>query len=449
MAGASPDGAEEETARTEGVASREDSAAAAEDAVPGGDGAPASGPDEGAGVFCNECGWENPPGANFCSRCGHALQSLAGHSTAGDDASDTPPGTKPAAGPPAAGNATPAGNMPADSTPADEPAPGNDPASGRSMAQRVALVVTVAALVVGGLYGWSAWSSGGASSGGGDAGSTAAPASATAEGGSGAPPMMGGGGTSPGGGGGNAGGDATRSGEVPALIQDQQSGEFPAVIAARADSLRNIVETRGGRRKRLARRQLGSLFAKEGLTKRAAAQQWRLAQEAGDDLRAWEQAGALLYEWMLSLSRQEQAGERLKVARLVTDVYQRVLEREPENYDVRTHLAVAYTETNRPMRGISELKRVLNEAPDHAGARFNYGLMQMMVSRYATAIEQFERVREVAGADSEYYQRAGALIERINQETNGNPEDAPMPGQGDSGGGSAPGGPPSAGTTGS
>ncbi|PSR00361.1 MAG: hypothetical protein BRD48_01315 [Bacteroidetes bacterium QS_9_68_14] len=167
VAGASPAGAEDETAHaghTEGVASREeDSAAAAEDAVPGGGGAPASGPGEGAGVFCNECGWENPPGANFCSRCGHALQSLARSSTASDDTSDTPPGTKPAAGPPAAGapaagDATPAINAPADNTPANEPAPVSDPASGQGMARRVALVVAVATLVphlaYGGVLGW-------------------------------------------------------------------------------------------------------------------------------------------------------------------------------------------------------------------------------------------------------------------------------------------------------
>lgn len=100
---------------------------------------------------------------------------------------------------------------------------------------------------------------------------------------------------------------------------------------------------------------------------------------------------------------------------------------------MRTHLAVAYTETNRPMRGINELKRVLREAPDHVGARLNYGLMQMMIGRHATAIEQFERVRRVAAKNSPEHQRAGTLIEQINKETDGNPQDAPLPGQGGGG----------------
>src|SRR5690606_1222292 len=27
-----------------------------------------------SGVFCNQCGWKNPPGSRFCSRCGSRLQ---------------------------------------------------------------------------------------------------------------------------------------------------------------------------------------------------------------------------------------------------------------------------------------------------------------------------------------------------------------------------------------
>ncbi|MDA1028330.1 MAG: zinc ribbon domain-containing protein [Bacteroidetes bacterium] len=32
-------------------------------------------------VFCNACGWANPTGSNFCSKCGTALQQLDGHSS--------------------------------------------------------------------------------------------------------------------------------------------------------------------------------------------------------------------------------------------------------------------------------------------------------------------------------------------------------------------------------
>ncbi|MBO6576306.1 MAG: zinc-ribbon domain-containing protein [Rhodothermales bacterium] len=31
---------------------------------------------EGQDVFCNDCGWKNPAGANFCSRCGKPLQQV-------------------------------------------------------------------------------------------------------------------------------------------------------------------------------------------------------------------------------------------------------------------------------------------------------------------------------------------------------------------------------------
>ena len=33
------------------------------------------------GVFCNQCGHRNPPGSNFCSSCGGALEHPAGEDT--------------------------------------------------------------------------------------------------------------------------------------------------------------------------------------------------------------------------------------------------------------------------------------------------------------------------------------------------------------------------------
>ncbi|MCH8276049.1 MAG: zinc ribbon domain-containing protein, partial [Bacteroidetes bacterium] len=36
---------------------------------------PAPIPDEH--IFCNQCGWQNPVGSNFCSSCGSTLQRLA------------------------------------------------------------------------------------------------------------------------------------------------------------------------------------------------------------------------------------------------------------------------------------------------------------------------------------------------------------------------------------
>jgi hypothetical protein len=281
---------------------------------------------------------------------------------------------------------------------------------GAGLGAGAALVVGVAVLLVAVLYGWSAWS-----------GSQAAEDDGAE---SGPPPAMAGG---PPGGGGSATGNDPARGDVPAVVLQVQEGDMPAGIAARTDSLQNVIETRGGRRKRLARRQLGRLFAETGLTGRAAAQQWLLAREAGDDPEAWERAGLLLYDWMTTLRQDQDRARTAQVARLTTDAYERFLQSQPDNYDARTDLAVAYLFTNNPMRGISEIRRVLDEAPDHIGARFNYGLMQRMIGRNATAVAQFERVREAAGEDSPYYEQAGQIIQQINEETGGNPQDASTP----------------------
>ena len=358
----------------------------------------------GQGVFCNQCGWENPSGANYCSRCGHELESV------GDEAS-TPPGTKPAAGP----------SEKAETSASREAASAAFPsAADDGLARRVGVVVGIAVLLVAGLYGWSVWSEG--------------QEQETAAAGGEAAPMMGGGATgAPGGRGARGGSSGASSGGLPEVIRQQQGGDVPASIAPQVDSLQEVIDTRSGQAQQRARRKLARLFDGAGLTGRAAAQQWRLARQDGSPV-TWERAGSLLYDWMASLSRNEpkQAQQRAQVARLTVDAYQRVLKNDPDNHDVRTNLAVAYLDTNTPMRGISEIKRVLNEKPDHVGARFNYGLMQVMIGRNATAIEQFERVRETASEDSPYYQQAGQIIERIKEKTGGNPQDAPMPGQGGS-----------------
>ncbi|RMH51558.1 MAG: zinc-ribbon domain-containing protein, partial [Bacteroidetes bacterium] len=41
---------------------------------PPGPAAAAEGP--ASGVYCNQCGWKNPPGARFCSQCGARLQEV-------------------------------------------------------------------------------------------------------------------------------------------------------------------------------------------------------------------------------------------------------------------------------------------------------------------------------------------------------------------------------------
>jgi ribosomal protein L40E len=360
------------------------------------------------GMFCNQCGWQNPPGANFCSRCGHELQSPA--------LEEPPPGTKPAAGPPDEGASPP--SPPQRAERAATPPSGADD----GLAQRVAWVVGIAALLVAGLYGWSTWSetSSTGSSGEGQ------PATA------GGPPAMAGGAGAGGSVPGGAGTDATASDDLPDIIKQQQGRGVPAAIAARADSLQRATERRSGQAQQQARRELARLFAGVDSTNRAATHQWQLAQQT-DATTDWERVGSLLYDWMAALDR---GRERTQVARLAVDAYQRVLRDEPNNHDVRTNLAVAYLDTNNPMRGISEIKRVLSEAPDHVGARFNYGLMQVMIGRNATALEQFERVREAASQDSRYYQQAGQLIQRIKKQADGEPQDAPMPGQDGGGRGS-------------
>ncbi len=147
----------------------------------------------------------------------------------------------------------------------------------------------------------------------------------------------------------------------------------------------------------------------------AAAMQSRIAEETGlvDD---WKTAGDLYYEWMAD---ETQPQTRSIAAEQAVNAYQRVLGLTPGNLDVRTDMATAYLNTGSPMLGVTEIKKVLEDDPDHLNANFNYGLMLARINRSEEAIRQLERVLNLApDSTSMHYQRAAMLIATIQEQTN-------------------------------
>ncbi len=128
----------------------------------------------------------------------------------------------------------------------------------------------------------------------------------------------------------------------------------------------------------------------------------------------WEMAGNLYYRAMNDAS--ENTALQARMATLAVTAYQEVLSRDPGNLDVRTDMATAYLSTGSPMQGVTEIKRVLEEDPNHLSANFNYGLMLLHINRTDKALEQLEHVLDLAPDSSAHYQSASALIARIRTE---------------------------------
>ena len=374
------------------------------------------------GVYCNECGWENPVAANFCSRCGTELQDVSEpvpQTDAPDDA--VPEGTRRVAAdlPSGEGEAPPVDA--ASESEADE-----DKDEQQLMGQRLTLVVGTAVLVVVGLFFVTLWSqsqSWGSENGNGGG----QPAAQTA------PDASGGGG----GGGGAAAGPAAGGASMPerqdlTSLAEETSGEIPASIAEKVDSLRTRLDEVSGIRARRTKAQLVNLYVGAGENGRAAVLQQEIARSA-EDLGEWERAANLMYRWMQDLSANQSRQKAFQVAGQAALAYEKVVEDQPDNLDARTRMGETYLLTNNPMKGIEAINGVLEDDSTYVPARFQKGLALLQINRLDEAITQFEAVKRHAEESGGFYQQADRAIQIIRERSGS--------------GGSVPSGPPADGAT--
>ena len=317
--------------------------------------------EEGQGVFCNACGWLNPPAARFCSRCGAKLdERVAG-------ASVPPPVAPPsvAARPPVAKAVMPTAPAPAAKAPAPAakaPAPA---ATEGAVGRQVAILVGAGILLVVGLY-------------------LITVVSKNVGGGSAAPP--------------------------PVAQAAPQAAPLPSDVAEQAEALKAEIDRLTGAAQLEKRRELVNLYIREERYDLAAEEQERIAEiENTED--AWTLAGNLNYDWM---ERQSSPGRAVFAKRAIAD-YQRALEINPDNLDVRTDMAVAYMyDPDNPMKAIQETNNVLERNPDHVQANFNRGIMLMQINRMDEAVAQMEKVKRLVNDSNDpVYQRAERVIEMI------------------------------------
>jgi tetratricopeptide (TPR) repeat protein len=203
------------------------------------------------------------------------------------------------------------------------------------------------------------------------------------------------------------------------LVRQAATDSIPAPLRDRIETLQSEISQRSGAERRAKQQELVNLYVGAGQLGQAAIIQRRIAEASGAP-DAWRRAGDLLYSWMETLEGQQPASSQ--VAESVVQAYQNVLDQQPDNLDVRTDMATAYLQTNQPMRGVQEINQVLDADPDHFQARFNKGIMLTMIGRAEEAIQQFERVKEIVGTDSPYYQQANQAIETIQSRLSGEGE---------------------------
>jgi tetratricopeptide (TPR) repeat protein len=186
---------------------------------------------------------------------------------------------------------------------------------------------------------------------------------------------------------------------------------LPPELQAQVASLEDAIEAASTPEERFERRrELVELLVRAGAFARAGAVQEAIARATGDPL-AWADAGSFYLAYML----RAEGPERSEYARRSAEAYEEALEQNPEDLDVKTDLATAYlNDPTNPMRAVEVVREVLDANPNHARARFNYGLMLAQIGRGEQARDQFEQVLALTNADDLVHERAREEIERID-----------------------------------
>ena len=360
------------------------------------------------GVYCNQCGWKNPAGANFCSQCGTELQKVVGSGR--EAASGTPDGTR------RVGADLPTGEASVDDASSSASGKETSPSEGEDeqqiMGQQLTMVVGVAVLVVIGLFFVTLWSQsqswgGGDSTEGADATPTQAQNSRGATNQESRP----------------SSGAMTSGPSAGSGIQNQDLKDLaeetsgPASVAQKVDSLRAQLDEVDGVRERRTKAQLVNLYIGAGQNGQAAVLQREIAQAAGDS-DEWKRAANLLYKWMQQLSSEQNRQQAFQVAGQAALAYEKVVAEEPENLDARTRMGETYLLTNNPMKGIQAINGVLEDDSTFVPARFQKGLALLQINRLDQAIGEFEKVKQHADEGSGFYQQADRAI-RIIRERSG------------------------------
>jgi len=376
-------------------------------------------PADGPSVFCNQCGWENPPGARYCSRCGETLQDLSDASSPGTRrvAADLPTG------------ATSADVGPTDTTPSadTEAAPEDREAKNReadeqaAVGRQIMLVVGGALAVVLGLFFVTQWS---ARHEWTDDTAPNAPAAQAETGGGGATSGSPGGEgpvSAPG-----QGGGRTEPTDLRDLI-DQTADPVEGATAGQIDSLETQIERASGAERQQLQTELVNLYIGSGHPGRAAVVQEKLAEASGA-VEAQRRAADLLYRWMQKVQGQGDRKQVFQVARHAAQAYEAVVEERPDDLDARTRMGETYLLTNEPMRGIEAINAVLDDDSTFVPARFQKGLALLQINRLDQAVRQFEMVQQHAEAESPFFRQADRALKAIKEQRRQSSSDGSSPG---------------------
>jgi tetratricopeptide (TPR) repeat protein len=116
------------------------------------------------------------------------------------------------------------------------------------------------------------------------------------------------------------------------------------------------------------------------------------ASEYFADTKSWIKAADNYYQaYTLALNQTRQQ----ELAGKAQEFYGKVLEREPDNLEAKTKMAMTYLTSPSPMQGIMMLREVLIQDPKNELALFNMGMLSIQSGQYDRAVERLEELVKI------------------------------------------------------
>jgi outer membrane protein len=116
------------------------------------------------------------------------------------------------------------------------------------------------------------------------------------------------------------------------------------------------------------------------------------ASEFFNNTESWIKAADNYYQaYTLALTQDKQGALAVKAQ----EFYGKVLEREPENLEAKTKMAMTYVTSQNPMQGIMMLREVLVKDPKNELALFNMGMLSIQSGQHDRAIERLQELVEI------------------------------------------------------
>jgi tetratricopeptide (TPR) repeat protein len=125
------------------------------------------------------------------------------------------------------------------------------------------------------------------------------------------------------------------------------------------------------------------------------------------------------YRYFDAMKQAADTSVKSLMTRKAIEQYSKVIELNPANLNAKSDLGVLYAEgTNEPMKGITLLREVVTENPNHEMAQMNLGFLSFKSSQYDKAIERFDKVLAINPARIDMHIYKAQTYRQMNQYQN-------------------------------